>query len=63
MSPKKSDRSNGGGMNKSQATRVITEPSARELRPTAEAREELQRLLSWEKRSEKRDWVVGRPFK
>ena len=36
--------------------------SEEELRPTEEARQELQRLLTWEKRSEKRDWVVGQPF-
>ena len=42
---------------------IVAEPSPDELRPSEEAKEELQRLLTWENRSKKRDWVVGRPFK
>jgi hypothetical protein len=43
--------------------KIIAQPSADDLRPTEEAREEQRILLRWEKRSKDSDWVVGRPFR
>ncbi|MHC4595698.1 MAG: hypothetical protein ACYS19_12240 [Planctomycetota bacterium] len=42
---------------------IIAQPSADDLRPSEEAREEQRTLLRWEKRSKDSDWVVGHPFR
>lgn len=61
---KKGEKKNNSGAAGSRGRAVrVTGPSLKDLRPTDESRQELQRLLNWEKRSEQRDWVVGRPFK
>lgn len=63
MPPGKGVKKAGNADKRRGTTKIIAEASVEELRPTEEARQELQRLLAWEERSEKRDWVVGRPFK
>jgi len=41
---------------------IVSQPSAEDLRPTEEQREEQRILLRWEKRAGETDWVVGRPY-
>lgn len=43
--------------------RITAQPSADDLRPSEEAREEQRTLLRWEERSKDSDWVVGHPFR
>lgn len=62
MCPEEGAQSRGRRDNRAKHLVIISEPSQEELRPSEEARKEMQRLISWEKRSEKRDWIVGRPF-
>lgn len=62
MCPEEGAKSRGRRDNRDKNLVILAEPSQEELRPSEEARKEMQRLLNWEKRSEKRDWIVGRPF-
>ena len=53
-----------GGRRKEEKSAVLTitsEPSEADLRPSEEARDEIEQLLDWERESKQRDWVVGRP--
>ena len=40
---------------------IVSSPSEDELRPDVRAKQEIAKLLSWESRSRKVDWVVGQP--
>ena len=45
------------------ACRIVSQPSAEDLRPTPEQITEQKRLLDWERRSKEVDWVVGEPYR
>jgi hypothetical protein len=61
MRGKEQTRSKYAIRKKKAAPRIIAAPSEEDLRPSDEAKEEIQRLLDWEERSKQRDWVVGHP--
>jgi hypothetical protein len=63
MPIKKGSKKQLGLVSSANVAVILTCPSARDLRPTTEVRQQLQRRLNWEKQSAERDWVVGRPFK
>jgi hypothetical protein len=63
MSSKKRAKYTPKVKNEGMIGRIIAQPSADDLRPSEEAREEQRILLRWEKRSKENDWDVGRPFK
>lgn len=62
MSPKRgtSDRARDGN-NKGANIRIVSQPPTGSLGPTEQTKKELRHLLNWERRSEKRDWIIGHP--
>lgn len=63
MSSKRGKKNIPKVKNEGMRGQIIAQPSADDLRPSEEAREEQRALLRWEKRSKDSDWVVGRPFR
>ena len=63
MSSKRGNKRIPKVKNEGKLGQIIAQPSADDLRPSEEAQEEQRALLTWEKRSKEKDWVVGRPFR
>ena len=43
-------------------TRIITQPSEEDLKPTEREKQLLQDIFDWYERSAKTDWILGEPI-